>query len=239
MVSLDVYEAVYRLIWNWYAKLLEEEGKWDDQDLIRAVLECGAVPPVEYSAIFCDEAQDFTRLEMHFILQASIFARYDLSELQDIPGLPFAFAGDPLQTLNPTGFRWASVQSMFHEQIIQTVDPDRKHNLGMKHLDDLIYNYRSTQPIVETTNAILLARSHLFGQHTKPQQFWGKGKPTFVPRKFLLEQISISELKKHVQDTIILIPCDEGGEIAFIQGDRSAIRIVSGCQRGGTCPAMS
>jgi len=219
VVSLEVFEAVHRIIWSWYKKLLDDEGKWDDQDLIRAVLECGAVPKVDYSAIFCDEAQDFTRLEIHFILQASVFARYDLSELKDIPGLPFAFAGDPLQTLNPTGFRWAGLQSMFHEQIIQSVDPNKFHNLVMKHLDDLNYNYRSTQPIVETTNAILLVRNHIFGQHTRPQLFWGKGKAAFLPRKFLLEQISIPELKKQIQDTIILIPCDEGGESAFINAD--------------------
>ncbi len=51
---------------------------------------------------------------------------------------------------------------MFHDRIIQSLDPKGRFNIRMKHVDDLDYNYRSTRPIVELTNAILLLRNTLF-----------------------------------------------------------------------------
>ena len=213
------FEKISSMVWKWYSRYIEDNGLWDDQDLIRAVLDNGVDPSEDYTAIFCDEAQDFTKLELHFILQSSVFSKFDLSNYNQAVSLPFAFAGDPLQTLNPTGFRWAKVQAMFHKEIIESVDPLGRLELRIKPLDDLVYNYRSTKPIVETTNAVLLLRNYLFDQDTKPQSHWGKGSVSFVPQKFILEQIDLNVLKKSIQDTIILVPCDEGGEFAFIQND--------------------
>ena len=219
IILSEDFEKISSMIWKWYNRYLEENGFWDDQDLIRSVLDHGVVPSEDYTAIFCDEAQDFTKLELHFILQSSVFSKFDLSNYNQAVSLPFAFAGDPLQTLNPTGFRWAKVQAMFHKEIIESVDPLGRLELRIKPLDDLVYNYRSTKPIVETTNAVLLLRNFLFDQETKPQSHWGKGSVSFVPQKFVLEQIDLNVLKKSIQDTIILVPCDEGGELAFIQDD--------------------
>lgn len=219
IITLEEFTAIHSQIWKWYAHYVDVHNRWDDQDLIRAVLECGLGPAEEYTAIFCDEAQDFTRLELQFILQASIFSRHDLGRFRETASLPFAFAGDPLQTLNPTGFRWASVQSMFYEEIVRAVDPRKAHGLRMNPLGDLKYNYRSTQPIVELTNALLLLRNAIFEQETRPQHYWGKGKVSFVPQRFDLEKIDLAFLKKNILNTIILIPCDEGGELAFIKDD--------------------
>lgn len=213
------FEKIHSLVWKWYSRYLEDNGLWDDQDLIRAIIDLGVSPIEDYTAIFCDEAQDFTKLELHFILQSSVFSQYDLSNYSKTISLPFAFAGDPLQTLNPTGFRWAKVQSMFHSEIINGVDPKGRLDLRIKPLDDLVFNYRSTKPIVETTNAIILLRNTLFDQDTKSQSHWGKGSVSFVPQKFILDQIDLNVLKRSIQDTIILIPCDEGGEVEFIQND--------------------
>lgn len=219
IIPSDDFERISAHVWNQYRSHLREKGFWDDQDLIRAVLDHGVEPTEDYTAIFCDEAQDFTKLELHFIMQSSIFSQYDLSSYPKTVSLPFAFAGDPLQTLNPTGFRWAKVQALFHKEIIEGVDPKGRLELRIKPLDDLVYNYRSTKPIVETTNSIILLRNALFDQDTKPQSHWGKGNVSFVPQKFILEQIDLNVLKRSIQDTIILVPCDEGGEVAFVQND--------------------
>ncbi len=218
-IPAEDFQNIHRVIWKWYSEYLEAHDLWDDQDLVRVVLDSGEMPDEEYAALFCDESQDFTRLELNLILQASVFSRYDLSEITQVACLPFAFAGDPLQTLNPTGFRWSRVQAMFHDQIIQTVDREQRLDIRMKHLDELDYNYRSTRPIVEATNGVLLLRNHLFDQETRPQRFWGKGKVAFPPRKFIVEDVSVDVLRRSLQDTILLIPCDEGGEVDFIRSD--------------------
>jgi len=218
-IPVEDFQMIHRVVWKWYADYLKTHDLWDDQDLVRVALDGGEMPEEEYAALFCDESQDFTRLELNLILQASVFSRYDLSEIAQVDCLPFAFAGDPLQTLNPTGFRWSRVQAMFHDQIIQTVDREKRLDIRIKHLDELDYNYRSTRPIVESSNGILLLRNHLFDQETRPQRFWGKGKGALPPLKFIVEDLSLDVLRRSLQDTILLIPCDEGGEVDFIRSD--------------------
>ena len=197
IIPSEDFERIHTLVWKWYCRYLEENDCWDDQDLIRAVFENGVDPIDDYAAIFCDEAQDFTKLELHFILQSSIFSQFDLSNCGKAISLPFARLREILlQTLNPTGFRWANVQSMFHQEIIEGVDPQGRLEIGIRPLDDLVYNYRSTKPIVETTNSIILLRNNLFDQETKPQSHWGKGNVSFVPQKFILEQVDLNVLKE-------------------------------------------
>ena len=219
ILPTEDFEKIYQNVWKWYYEYCQEHDLWDDQDLIRAVLENEVKPHEEFTAIFCDEAQDFTKLELHFILQSSIFSQFDLGDYGYEASLPFAFAGDPLQTLNPTGFRWAKVQSIFYDEIINSVDPQKKLELRIKPLDDLVHNYRSTKPIVEITNTILLVRNYLFDQQEKPQTHWGRGHLSFVPQKFILDQVDMANLKRNIQDTIILVPCDEGGELDYIRED--------------------
>ena len=50
----------------------------DDQDLARAVLAGivnGEIQPQLYAATFCDEAQDFTRIEFQLILRLSVWLK--------------------------------------------------------------------------------------------------------------------------------------------------------------------
>lgn len=64
----------------------------------------------QFSAIYCDEAQDFTRIEIDFILKISSFSNRQIDVVDDVKKLPFVFAGDEFQTLNPTGFSWDSLR---------------------------------------------------------------------------------------------------------------------------------
>ncbi len=215
-VSLAEFTSIYNNVWKWYDKYSQEEGLWDDQDLIRIILKNKYYRP-EYSAIFCDEAQDFTRLELQLIMRLSIFGRYDL-EHQYVKSLPFAFAGDPLQTLNPTGFRWSALKSAFYNEIITALAPTGKLNLEMNFVE-LECNYRSIESIVGVTNLIQLWRKKLCNiSEIKPQQARKFG--DFKPQKFILDfNIQPEIIKYLLQDTVIIIPCDEGEEIDYIKSD--------------------
>ena len=121
-VSRQNYELVFKNVWEkWYRELTvgvnDEPGPWwDDQDLIRYVIRHNYCN-LEYPVVFCDEAQDFTRIELNAILNLSLFSHRKIHSYE-VSQLPFAFAGDPFQTLNPTGFRWEAIKNSFVERFI-------------------------------------------------------------------------------------------------------------------------
>ncbi|AFZ16196.1 hypothetical protein [Allocoleopsis franciscana] len=217
-VSVEKFQGIYDTIWErWYKRITTEQGYWDDQDLIAKVLQLKCYR-AEYTAIFCDEAQDFTRLELQLIMRLSMFSQYHLG-YQPIQSLPFAFAGDPFQTLNPTGFHWSSVQAIFDAEVITALDPADQLKL-MINFQELANNYRSTPPIVQVTNLIQLWRHVLFDiPELKPQTAWQQGNFP-EPQKFILNRnISPEALADYIRDTIIIVPCEEGEEVAYAQAD--------------------
>jgi hypothetical protein len=112
-VSEATYTLVYEKVWcGWYKRLCDDDGYWDDQDLAALVLESGIAQKTDYPAIFCDEAQDFTPIELDILFRLSLFGRRSLQP-EELPRVPIVFAGDPLQTINPTGFRWDAVRADF------------------------------------------------------------------------------------------------------------------------------
>ncbi len=217
-IDLEKFQGIYDTIWDrWYKRITQEQGYWDDQDLIARVLELKCYRP-EYTAIFCDEAQDFTRLELQLIMRLSMFSQYHLG-YQPLQSLPFAFAGDPFQTLNPTGFHWSSVQASFDAEVLTALDPAEQLKLTI-NFQELAFNYRSCPPIVQFTNLIQLWRHVLFNIHElQPQTPWQQGNFP-EPQKFILNQnITLKELGAYIKDTIIIVPCEEGEEVAYVQGD--------------------
>ncbi|NLI76505.1 MAG: hypothetical protein GX442_08690 [Candidatus Riflebacteria bacterium] len=217
-VPPEVFQAIHDTIWKeWYQPLTTQQGWWDDQDLVRAVLTSGRARP-EFPVVFCDEAQDFTRLELKFILRLSLFSTYDLGRTP-LAGLPFAFAGDPFQTLNPTGFRWELVQSMFHDDILRHLDPEGHLRLALNSRE-LQFNYRSAPALVRFANLVQAWRAVLF-DHPElfPQECWQCQEtvhPSFVPCSADLDR---SECQELLGKSIIILPCDEHGEIDFIRND--------------------
>ncbi|MGB5961709.1 MAG: hypothetical protein WBG73_13665 [Coleofasciculaceae cyanobacterium] len=217
-ISLEKFQGIYDTIWErWYKRITKEQGYWDDQDLIAKVLELKCYRP-NYTAIFCDEAQDFTRLELQVIMRLSIFSQYHLG-YQPLQSLPFAFAGDPFQTLNPTGFHWSSVQAIFDAEVITALDPADQLKLAI-NFQVLTFNYRSTPPIVQVTNLIQLWRHVLFDiQELQPQTAWHPGNFP-QPQKFILNQnIDTESLADYIKDTIIIVPCEEGEEADYAKAD--------------------
>lgn len=176
-VSLETYQFVFERVWSsWYQKLCEEHGYWDDQDLAAAVLQSGVARRSGYAALFCDEAQDFTPTELDIIFQLSLFGKRSLKP-EDLRRVPIVFAGDPLQTINPTGFRWDAVQADFHERFCAVLDPRRTSRLDL-HYTELKLNYRSNPGIVKFCNLIQLVRTGLLGsKDIQPQEAWWLNSP--------------------------------------------------------------
>lgn len=230
-VSGQSYRMVYDKIYAWYEKHLSETGRWDDQDLVKEVLETGGMEtrPV----VFCDEAQDFTRIELDLLRSLSTFSHYDF-DLYETNYLPFAFAGDPLQTLNPTGFRWARLRSRFHDQLVDKLPTDTSGtHVGEKRLE---FNYRSRAAIVHVCNLILGWRQHLFGGSLKPQRAWSSiENEDNVPRLYILDMeaeddsiishdqtnsMSVSEMGTFLQEgRTVIVPCEEGRETEYLEND--------------------
>jgi hypothetical protein len=217
ILSLEDFQQIYHRVWQWYQNYTKENQLWDDQDLIRRVLQLKCYRP-EYTVIFCDEAQDFTRLELKLIMRISVFSGYDLAQESSLESFPLAFAGDPLQTLNPTGFRWESLQAAFYNEILTILTPTKPFSLE-QHFTELKCNYRSVASIVGLSNLIQLWRKILFNyREIKPQQAIKFSQ--FTPQKFIIGQnITIETVQTLLKDTLIIIPWDEGGERDFVLQD--------------------
>ncbi|MFN7119870.1 MAG: 3'-5' exonuclease, partial [Saprospiraceae bacterium] len=168
----------------------------------------------QHPVIFCDEAQDFTKIEIEYLLRLSIFTKYNLSHYSNIP---FSFAGDPYQTINPTGFRWETLKTIFN---------DRFEKLNPKGLsirfEPLSQNYRSKPAIIKFTNLIQGFRYSFLKIHElRPQSAWQKMEGV-SPCIFILNQdITAENLKGVAEKTIILIPtdADENKEYEYVEND--------------------
>lgn len=146
---------------EWYESRLREDGLWDDIDLARAAINAiedrKTGDPNEFSPwdlVVCDEAQDFANV--HFQLIFRLVA--DPSRL--------VLAGDVKQTINPSGFRWADLRSLFWDR-----------GLKPPELFRLDLNFRSVGGIVAIGNALLDLKKRLAGieseEHKERWKFLG------------------------------------------------------------------
>lgn len=227
-VTPETFELVWDKVWNgWYRILCEKEGYWDDQDLARRVLDHELVPP-GFPAVFCDEAQDFTTVELELIFRLSCFASKHIDPFY-LKRIPYAFAGDPFQTLNPTGFRWDTIKANFHDNIVRQLDPDQRGKISFT-FKELAYNYRSTTSIVRFCNLIQLKRAALFDiPDVAPQKAWAIDKGAW-PTYFELDLGTQGKLKDQ-SELVLIVPCQEGEEKAFIEHD-SYLRTIALNNRG-------
>jgi len=211
-VSDEAYQLVFQKVWKeWYQPLRVEQGYWDDQDLVRYCLAPDDDDPMDsyvkpiFSAVFCDESQDFTRVELEFILRSSIFSERNIYEHQ-INKIPFVFAGDEFQTLNPTGFSWSMLRSYFMERLMRTLGTKR----GPDDPVTLTKNFRSTEPIIKLGNRLLLLRQVRFeGYDFVPQT------PHFAEQEaasvFCLSPDEAEVWKKMKEvEVVLIVPCENG-----------------------------
>lgn len=131
-----------------YDKLINDEGYWNKITLIKYLIQNGLINK-KYEVIFCDESQDFSKVELEFIISLSLYSDYNL---ENVAQFPIVFAGDALQTVNPTGFRSEVLTSMIFKSL---TNPSVGFKLNQK---DLVftpeYNYRSSPTIVTISNVV-------------------------------------------------------------------------------------
>lgn len=224
-VSEEIFNFIYSKIFeDWYEKLFNE-NYWDEQDIVRFCLNpsffdvdlydfSDTFAKERFSAIFCDESQDFTRLELDFILKISSFSHRRMSAPENLKKLPFVFVGDKFQTLNPTGFSWDSLRSYFSEELAQATRLEKKYSTP--ELLGLTRNYRSTGPIVRLSNRIQLLREARTADGTRtcssPQIAHFSNENT--NSVFCLDP-NIQEVwnKLFELSCVLVVPCKEGQSI--------------------------
>lgn len=224
-VSDAAFSRIFENVWEpWYRPLHEEKGYWDDQDLARYVFSEGLVKPL-YPAVFCDEAQDFTRVELELLFRLCLFSdrRLDYGAIQRVP---YAFAGDPFQTLNPTGFRWDAIQASFHEKLTDILSDHVTKGCDLNY-QDLNLNYRSTRNIVRLSNVVQALRAALFDiPSLRPQESWRHERDFPMPVLFNRnERASWAQLKNE-SDITIIIPCGINEEKEYLEANNDLKSIV-------------
>lgn len=211
------FDWVFAKVWPWYEGLTQSGPYWDQLDLAREVLSGLTEGAFDFpeklrdcGAVFCDEAQDLTGVELSLVLRLSVFARHDLHGLRHVDNIPIAFAGDPLQTLNPTGFRWQNLTSSFYRNLLE---PLRLHKALTK--SELNFNYRSPKLVTRLANLVQFSRRAVFqDNYLKPQRPWSleDGVP---PARFEIPKTLTDNEVAGLQDSFILLPCAEGHEQEF------------------------
>ncbi len=154
------FDLIYG-VGEWYQRtIIEGSGLWDDQDLawdaLSSIIEERTLRGngVPYEKIFCDEAQDLTQLEFRTLIEVSKPPAFDTD------GFQLVMAADPLQTINPTGFRWNVVKNEIYRA-------ERGRLVGFAELAE---NFRSDQMIVDFANMIQGTRSRFIEETPEPQE---------------------------------------------------------------------
>lgn len=217
LVSDETFALVFEKVWdNWYRPTCEDSGHWDDQDLARLLIAEDLIKP-ERPAIFCDEAQDFTRLELEIILRLSLFSNRTIAP-QQISSIPLVFAGDPFQTLNPTGFRWDATKAAFVEKFVLSLDPNRRSGMDDLNYKELTYNYRSSKNIVQFSNLTQALRCRLFDlRRVSPQEPWASEASSPPVVWFDSGDGAFWERLRKESGVTFIVPCGEGEELEFVQ----------------------
>ena len=165
VISLDKFKGIEEFVLPFYEKLINEDKYWDKLKIIKYINEnINMDIKDKYSVIICDEAQDFCRVELKFILSMSEYFKYDLSNISQVP---VVFAGDPNQTVNPTGFREDEMTSLLYNELKKIkFEYDKESNLYNPSI-----NYRSSYPVVNLANFIQYYRMKELGiKQKKPQE---------------------------------------------------------------------
>lgn len=135
--------------------------------------------------------------------------------------LPFAFAGDEFQTLNPTGFRWDAVKAAFVEKLIFELAPQLRREGAELNYHELRFNCRSATPIVHFCNLVQAVRAACFAIHElRPQRAWA---PTDGAPPVLYFDARNGEFWNAFRDAaagyVIIVTCLEGEEADFVRND--------------------
>jgi hypothetical protein len=149
------------MIFNEYEKWRINNDLMDDIDLVRrAFTAIGAKEENDrpyneellnsFDDIFVDEAQDLTSVEFEL-----------LTKLLSKEPTRIVVAGDPLQTINPTGFSWTSLETFLY----QLVSGD-----SVNKSERMLVSHRLPKKLVDFSNIIIEARGQFKGEETNLMQ---------------------------------------------------------------------
>lgn len=225
-VTIEDFKNIEEIYKKWYKKYWETEERWDDLDLIRYVLNKKKITP-EFDIIFCDEAQDFTPIENRLILSMSKYSKYDLSDFKQIP---IAYAGDPNQTISPTGFKWERLKDIFNKSF-------KEHIGDYMSLDicPLNNNYRSKKAIVQFANSLqYLRKCFLTKDELVPQCLWnpiGNLSPLFYYEEeikdILMEGLNKSSIILNGEDDEEAYKNDEDGLLLNVSNQEKILTAIT------------
>ena len=168
-------------IFERYESWRMNNGYIDDIDLIRKVFTAiKAKEEIErpkndyligsFDNVLIDEAQDLTSKEFEL-----------LTHLLNSPAPRIVVGGDPLQTINPTGFSWTSLESFLYEKTEEG---------GLRKAERMLVSHRLPQKLVEFSNVIIEARSNAKNEPIKLMESAQKIKNDgFVARVIFDEKI--------------------------------------------------
>jgi len=183
----EIFERVYNEFYKTYERYLKDNNYYDDLDLIFEVYRQNAFNK-KYSVIFCDEAQDFTKVEFDLILNLNIFLSDNVKKDNISPdSIPIVFAGDPFQTINPTGFSFEYLKALVYESY------DKKGMPANLNYKELQYNYRSNDEIIKFSNLIQVLRGVMFNEkNIKLQARWLDNIPTTSSILYVKEDLDFN-----------------------------------------------
>jgi len=217
-ISLEHFTGIEKYVLPFYEKLINQEEYWDKLKIIRYISEhINMEMKKKYSVLICDEAQDFCKVELHFILKLSEYLQYDLSQTSQVP---VVFAGDPNQTVNPTGFRQDEMTSMLYKEW---------EIVNFKELSENVYNpslnYRSTHPVVSLANFVQYYRMKELGiKQVTPQEAKRPTSSTeiefniFLSFNSIYEDVDLKEnLIKKLENKIFIVPVDSQEKDNYIK----------------------
>jgi len=167
--SKNDFSGKVRDLFNCYKKYeewLRENNRRDDIDVATDAaflmnIFQNAIPN-KFDRLYLDEAQDLTTVEYTILMLL----------LNNECKNEIVLAGDPLQTINPTGFDWDRIKDLMYANLGKR--PDNPHILN--------HNWRTPRTIVEISNGILeLRRKIIHGESVEQQQAHEPGeKPVLI-----------------------------------------------------------
>lgn len=147
-----------------YEHWRKENNFLDDIDLVRRSL--GAIKKddsltedfiAKFHTVLIDEGQDLTIVEFKLLT-------YLLKEYSDKVNI--VVGGDPLQTINPTGFSWESLETFITQKVIE--------DSGKKKFDinpsRMLVSHRMPKPLVDFSNVIISARANVSNEKISPMK---------------------------------------------------------------------
>jgi len=144
-------------VFNAYEEWRKQANALDDIDLVRLASTAldnyrenrpdssfmGADYYSNFDIVFVDEAQDLTMIEFEVLNHL----------LEDHEKARFVIGGDPLQTINPTGFSWDAVEVFLYKIL--------NKNIGFERM---LISHRLTKTLVDFANVIIKKRAMIDNQ---------------------------------------------------------------------------